>query len=218
MDERERQTKLMNIAIMMGTPHGSYPKSPRRNSNMINDPNIITRAPNIAALIDTANADDNPSARARGAMLGLAVGNLLGLPVESQWHHEIARWYPDGITGIAPREAHRPMDDDLAQAVDLAEALANGGDYINDFAQRLITWANENGRGMGDLTNRVINQLRRNAPPEAARIVYEQQPIAPNGGVMRCAPVALARYRQPELLVSDSAAACAVTHYAAACQ
>ena len=188
---------------------------------MLNDPNIITRAPNIAALIsaaDTANADADPSARARGAMLGLAAGNLLGLPVESQWHHEIVRWYPDGVTGIDPREAHRPMDDDLAQAVDLAEALANGGDYISDFAQRLITWADENGRGMGVLTNRVINQLRRNAPPKAARNVYEQNPIAPNGGVMRCAPVALARFRQPELLVSDSAAACAVTHYAAACQ
>ena len=185
---------------------------------MINDPNIITSAPNIAALIDAANTDNNPSNRARGAMLGLAAGNLLGLPVESQWHHEIARWHPDGITGIDPREAHRPMDDDLAQAVDLAEALTNGGDYINDFAQRLITWADENGRGMGDLTNRVIRQLRHNAPPEAARIVYEKQPISPNGGVMRCAPVALARFRQPELLVSDSAAACAVTHYAAACQ
>ena len=31
---------------------------------------------------------------------------------------------------------------------------------------------------------------------------------------MRCAPVALARFRQPELLVGDSAATCVVTHYA----
>ena len=39
-----------------------------------------------------------------------------------------------------------------------------------------------------------------------------------NGGVMRCAPVAIARRRNPELIVSDSAATCAVTHYAPACQ
>ena len=51
-------------------------------------------------------------------------------------------------------------------------------------------------------------------PPDAARTVYEENPIAPNGGVMRCAPVALARFREPELLVSDSAATCVVTHYA----
>ena len=30
---------------------------------------------------------------------------------------------------------------------------------------------------MGDITNRVINQLRRNAPPNAARIVYEKTPL-----------------------------------------
>ena len=188
---------------------------------MFNDPNIITSAPNIAAVIDAADvagAGDDLGNRARGAMLGLAVGNLLGLPVESQWHCIIAQWYPDGITDIDPREAHLPMDDDLAQAVDLGEALAGGGDYISDFAERLIIWADENGRGMGFLTNRVISELRRNSPPEAARIVYEQNRIAPNGGVMRCAPVALARFRRPELLVSDSAATCAATHYAVACQ
>ena len=35
---------------------------------------------------------------------------------------------------------------------------------------------------------------------------------------MRCAPVALARHGQSEMLVSDSAATCVVTHYAATCQ
>ena len=35
---------------------------------------------------------------------------------------------------------------------------------------------------------------------------------------MRCAPVALARFRQPGMLVSDSAATCVVTHYAATSQ
>ena len=56
-------------------------------------------------------------------------------------------------------------------------------------------------------------------PPEAARIVYEERDhIAPNGGLMRCAPVALARHSDPEGLVKDSAATCAVTHYAPACR
>ena len=68
-------------------------------------------------------------------------------------------------------------------------------------------------------TSAVIDELEAgHAPPEAARVVYEDNPIAPNGGVMRCAPVALARFRQPDLLVSDSASTCVVTHYAATCQ
>ena len=157
--------------------------------------------------------------RARGPMLGLAVGNLLGLPVEGWYYREIDRSYYEGVTDIDPREAVRPMDDDLAQAVDLGEALLEGGDYIGSFPGRLVTWARENGRGMGILTGRVIRELEAgHVPPDAARLVYESNPIAPNGGVMRCAPVALARHRQPEMLVRDSAATCVVTHYAVTCQ
>ena len=186
----------------------------------MSDPNILTTAPSVASLLDSASGSrEGLRDRARGAMLGLAVGNLLGLPVEGWNHREIDRSYYDGVTDIDPREAVRPMDDDLAQAVDLGEALLEGGDYIGSFAGRLVTWARENGRGMGILTSRVIQELEAgHAPPDAARLVYESNRIAPNGGVMRCAPVALARHRQPEMLVRDSAATCVVTHYAVTCQ
>ena len=186
----------------------------------MSDPNILTTAPSVASLLDSASGSrEGLRDRARGAMLGLAVGNLLGLPVEGWNHREIDRSYYDGVTDIDPREAVRPMDDDLAQAVDLGEALLEGGDHIGSFAGRLVTWARENGRGMGILTSRVIQELEvGHAPPDAARLVYESNRIAPNGGVMRCAPVALARHRQPEMLVRDSAATCVVTHYAVTCQ
>lgn len=148
-------------------------------------------------------------------MLGLAVGNLLGLPMEGWSFREIDRWYPDGVRDIDAGEAHMPMDDDLAQAVDLGEALLGGGDYVGVFGRRLVAWRRENGRGIGITTSRVIGVLEAgHRPPDAARIVYEQNPIAPNGGVMRCAPVALARFREPKRLVSDSSATCVVTHYA----
>ena len=186
----------------------------------MSDPNILTTAPSVASLLDSASGSrEGLRDRARGAMLGLAVGNLLGLPVEGWNHREIERSYYEGVTDIDPREAVRPMDDDLAQAVDLGEALLEGGDHISSFAGRLVTWARENGRGMGNLTNRVIQELEAgHVPPDAARLVYESNRIAPNGGVMRCAPVALARHRQPEMLVRDSAATCVVTHYAVTCQ
>ena len=186
----------------------------------MNDPNVVTTAPNLSSLLEDAEAHlERLSERARGAMLGLAVGNLLGLPIEG-WHfREIDRSYQGGVFDIDPREAVRPMDDDLAQAVELGEALLEGGDHLGGFANRLVIWARENGRGMGRLTRRVIQELEAgHAPPEAARLVYEFNPIAPNGGVMRCAPLALARHGQPETLVSDSAATCVVTHYASTCQ
>ncbi len=139
--------------------------------------------------------------------------------MEGRWYSDIDRRYPEGVLHIDPREADRLMDDDLAQAVDLGEALVDAGDYVGAFADRLVVWARENGRGMGILTSSVIHELESgHAPPAAARIVYQLNPIAPNGELMRCAPVALARFRQPDLLVSDTASTCAVTHYAAACQ
>ena len=158
--------------------------------------------------------------RGRGALLGLAAGNLLGLPMEGASYRDIGRRYPEGVTEIDSLEVSRPLDDDLAQAVDLGEALLAGGDYTGEFAQRLVRWRRENGRGIGITTSEVIDELERGRElPEPARIIYERKNrIAPNGGVMRCAPVALARYSAPELLVSDSAVTCAVTHIAPTCQ
>ena len=181
---------------------------------------MVTKAEHVSAVLAGSSiAEAGLQDRARGTMLGLAVGNLLGIPVESLWYHEIDRGYPDGISEIDPREARLPMDDDLAQAVDLGEALVAGGDYVGEYADRLVRWARENGRGMGFLTHRVISLLEEGHPvPEAARLDYEANPIAPNGGVMRCAPIAVGRHGQPDLLVSDSAATCMVTHYAATCQ
>ena len=186
----------------------------------MNDPKVIVRAPNVSDLLGSAlGCDEGLSDRARGVMLGLAAGNLLGLPVEGWGYGEIDREYPNGVVDVDPREVCCPMDDDLAQAVELSEALLKGGDYVGEFGERLVDWARENGRGIGITTSRVISALEAgHRPPKAARIVYEESPIAPNGGVMRCAPVALARFRQPELLVSDSAATCVVTHYATASQ
>ncbi len=186
----------------------------------LNDPNVVSQAPTLSALVGCAASNEEMlSDRARGTMLGLAVGNLLGLPMEGWSSDAIEDHYLDGVVDINPREAHRPMDDDLAQAVDLGEALLGGGDYVDEFAGLLVVWRSENGRGIGFTTDRVISVLEAgHVPPEAARIVYAESPIAPNGGVMRCAPVALARFREPELLVSDSAATCVVTHYAASAQ
>ena len=192
--------------------------------NNMNGHAVVSQAPALAQLLaDGAHAGPGPSLlsdRARGAMLGLAAGNLLGLDVESWWYDDIEREYPDGLSDIDPREVSCPMDDDLAQAVDLAESLLAGGDLASDFARRLIVWARENGRGMGYTTDEVIRELETGKPlPEPARIVYERlNRIAPNGGVMRCAPVAIARRNRPALLVSDAAITCAVTHYAPTCQ
>ena len=94
----------------------------------MNDPNVVVEGPNVSAMVGSAvGSEEGLGDRARGVMLGLAVGNLLGLPMEGWSYREIDRWYPDGVRDIDAGEAFMPMDDDLAQAVDLGEALLGGG-------------------------------------------------------------------------------------------
>ena len=184
----------------------------------------VGRTPNLERYLSTAIAA-GPGAgqlmdRARGVMLGVVVGNLLGLAFEGRSRERIKQLYPSGVTEIRPGETAKPLDDDPAQSVELAEALLEGGNLAERFAARLIAWRRLNGRGMGRTTRQSIAQLEdRVPPPVAAYAVFRAKgENAPNGGIMRCAPVAIARRGQPDLLIRDTADSCAVSHYAPASQ
>ena len=64
--------------------------------------------------------------RYRGALLGLAAGNALGLQVEGCSAEDIRGYLPQGVRDIYPDEAQRDWDDDVAQAIELAECLLPG--------------------------------------------------------------------------------------------
>ncbi len=183
---------------------------------------IVRRAPNLAELMGSLPPQPIDQDRARGILLGLAVGNLLGLPVEGASRSTIERAYPDGLRDIDPRERDRPMDDDLAQAVDLAEALAHDPDPSSGLAQRLVKWRSNNGRGIGIMTSTVIDYLEVGlGVPGAARAFWQERgspETQPNGALMRCAPVALRHALDPDGLIEHTAATCAVTHFAPGAQ
>lgn len=160
--------------------------------------------------------------RYKGVLFGVAVGNLLGIPVEGMDREGLKALFSQGLRDIDSKEKRRPWDDDLAQTVLLAEALLTGDKLsLDDLAVRLLGWARENGRGMGNLTRRVLQELGLGTPAlEAARRVWEvdgRQP-AGNGAVMRCSPVALRWRRQPQLLVEESLRSAQVTHYDPRCR
>ena len=185
---------------------------------------VVDSAPNLERLLSEAVSSrsdvDGITGRAQGTMFGLAVGNLLGIPVEGRWYNDIDRRYPDGVRYIDQHEKSRPMDDDLAQAVTLGESLVGEADLMHGFADQMIRWFEENARGCGNTTARVLYELMDGVPPpEAARKVYiALNGIAPNGAVMRCAPVALASLNDPRNLVRQSAISSVVTHFAPICQ
>ena len=185
--------------------------------------------------------------RSRGLMVGVAVGNLLGIPYEGgRWNRTaIAVEFPDGIREIAAKPGW-PDDDDLAQSILLAEAgIATDAYDINELAHRFWAWAELNGAGMGGQTKHALQlfggaaprrELREYArfgtptglPPrtpgghaaiDAPRIAWEARnsAAAGNGAAMRCAPVALRWLDDEEAVVRNSVVSAAVTHWDPRC-
>ena len=158
--------------------------------------------------------------RYRGALVGAAIGNALGVEVEG-WNAEaIGRRFPGGIRDIDLGERDRPWDDDVAQTVLLAEAIAERGRLDrDDLRARFLRWYRESGRGVGQLTAQVIHEMERGTP-DAARQVWERggRQSAGNGAVMRCAPVALAWRRSGARLIEEARASAVITHHDPRCE
>jgi ADP-ribosylglycohydrolase len=156
-----------------------------------------------------------------GVILGLAVGNALGIRGENTSREALRRLFPDGLREIEPSERECRWDDDTAQSVILAEALLEEAELdLAGFASLLVSWARENGRGMGNLTRRVISKLESGVPVEdASREVWEEDGREPagNGAVMRCAPVALRWRRSSRQLIEVTMKSARVTHHDSRC-
>ena len=185
--------------------------------------------------------------RCRGLMVGLAAGNLLGIPCEGWPRAEIRIRWPDGLRDIEARAGY-PDDDDLAQAVILA-AASHGAESLNadDLARRFWVWGEENGLGMGNATAETLaryggsrprrgasrGRQRGSAPSslpvarepdglpalQASRAAWEDSrgKAAGNGAVMRCAPLAIRWRHDDAALVLNTVCSAAVTHWDARC-
>ena len=184
--------------------------------------------------------------RARGLMTGIGVGNLLGIPWEGRSAAVIRHRNPHGVRDITAATGH-PDDDDLAQAILLAEAcIETDALGIDDLARRFWAWGELNGGGMGGLTRRVLsryggafprrelrNWVRNGEPPlaepprepcgdaamDAPRLVWEESDrnSAGNGSVMRCGAVALRWMHDDVALARNSVVSAAVTHWDPRC-
>ena len=170
-------------------------------------------------------------------MVGLSVGNLMGIRQEGKPRRLLRRWYPEGVREIEASRGY-PDDDDLAQAIILAEAsLAAEALDVEDLARRFWVWVEENGLGMGNLTGEVLARFGgarpqrargKSAKPreptglpalDAAREVWEEsgRTAAGNGAVMRCAPVAIRWVYDETELVRNTVVSAVATHYDPRC-
>ncbi len=116
-------------------------------------------------------------------MVGIAAGNLLGLPYEGRrWDAERIhrRFGARGVREIAA-DSGWPDDDDLAQAIALAEACEGVEQLdLEDFLRRLWDWAEINGLGMGSHTRHALT-LFGGASPRRQLRHYVRDGVPPDG-------------------------------------
>lgn len=165
-------------------------------------------------MTDTESPADRRE-RAVGCLLGLAVGDALGRPVEFQSSTAVADQY-GRVTEMYANGTHgQPagtVTDDTELALCVARSLVETGEFDGaDVARRFVEWYESDPFDVGLTTADALRAIRDGTPwDEAGQAVWEDRPEgsnAGNGSLMRCAPYALAFAdddRRSELLVADS--------------
>lgn len=152
----------------------------------------------------------------RGCLVGLTIGDALGVPVEGFSQKEIEskfgriRDYVDSPDGIGV------WTDDTSMSLVIAESYLQFVECrIDDIAKRFIHWYKTDGRGIGITIRKVLDLIDSGTEPhEASKIVWESSGkfLAPNGALMRCAPIALARINDDEKLINETTSIGLITH------
>jgi ADP-ribosylglycohydrolase len=156
--------------------------------------------------------------RYEGAIVGLAIGDALGFPVEFIGADEIRRRFgPQGVTDFAPPRSHPPgtYTDDTQMSLAVAEALIRVGQEPPDtvaaaIAEELVRWAAspDNDRAPGSTTMSACRRL-------AAGRSWRESGVSESkgcGSTIRTAPIGLYYHADPERLVEVAANSSRITH------
>jgi len=162
--------------------------------------------------------------RVRGSMLGLAVGDALGAPLEGLSAQQIRAHYGQVVDYVDGTRAwkRKPYrwrmpglySDDTQQALALCDVLLESGRVEPErLAELYLGLANPKGtyvgahRGVGRSFRQVLADLERGVSPR-----HTGQTSAGIGAAMRIAPVALYFNGEPEAMFDAAMAASLMTH------
>lgn len=158
--------------------------------------------------------------RSLGALLGLAVGDALGGPVEGMTaeaiaaeHGRLAEMVGGGRLGLRPGQG----TDDTEMTICLSRALISSGGYDSAAALReYVAWSQGEPVGIGLTTRGVLARVAAGTPvAEAARLQHEESGglSAGNGALMRTTPIGIAFAGNDGGLRDATVEDAALTHY-----
>ncbi len=154
--------------------------------------------------------------RFHGCLVGLAVGDAFGMPVEGWTGEQIRMRYGvlcEMVDGSRPAGS---VTDDTMQAICIAESIVEIGHFdANDVMRRLLNWYRTDPFGIGMHTWRVLKLVDAGVDWREAveRVEQLYAPMtAGNGSLMRCAPVGMRYCREVGALLEYSAESSRLTH------
>jgi ADP-ribosyl-[dinitrogen reductase] hydrolase len=156
--------------------------------------------------------------RIRGCVVGAAVGDALGMPLEFGPRRPAGQLVREMRAGRLPAGT---FTDDTEMALALIDSLLA---YCPldpaDLARRFVAWVQAGPDDVGIHTRSVLSRIAGGEDWE--RAVNAAQRLKPdsagNGSVMRCWPVALAHWDDLDRLLADSRLQSRVTHPHLECQ
>lgn len=153
--------------------------------------------------------------RFHGSLLGLAVGDALGMPVEGMRASDIRRQLGrvrDFMDAPWRMLKAGQWTDDTKMMLCHARSIARcEGFDLEDTAREFVAWFESNDwRGVGRATYESMRRLIAGVPPRESGMKGEM--AAGNGAAMRIAPIGLLGCRDLEGLRDDARAASAITH------
>jgi ADP-ribosyl-[dinitrogen reductase] hydrolase len=158
--------------------------------------------------------------RARGALLGLAVGDAIGTTVEFMPRGSFPT-LTDMVGGGPFNLLAGQWTDDTSMALCLAASLIDNGFDTQDQMQRYLLWHDEgymssNGKcfDIGNATSDALERFRHSGDPLAGSTRPDS---ASNGSIMRLAPVPIYFQDTPEEAIRMSCRQSRTTHQAPEC-
>jgi ADP-ribosyl-[dinitrogen reductase] hydrolase len=161
--------------------------------------------------------------KAEGTLVGVAVGDAIGRPLEFEQNIDKLDRVSGPTSGGSPFSPAGTVTDDTQQTIYVSESLQDRSCFDpEEIVARLIDWYHTNPRDIGFLTKDVLQKIDRGKEWELASYeTYRQTPSgqeAGNGSLMRCAPIAIAFNSDYESRRSASRACSALTHFDPRCQ
>lgn len=160
-----------------------------------------------------------PRDRYVGCLVGLAIGDALGAPLEFMARDQIAANYGEvremiggGWLNLDPGE----HTDDTQMALAVASSIVSLGHVDpTDIARRFVAWLHTQPKDIGNITRTALRYHEQGIAWDEVgpRVCHDLSGrCAGNGSIMRCAPVGLFHAHRADDLIRDSMLTSAVTH------